>query len=177
MRCPDCMATLPGDGSCCDKCGWVMVGGGDDPRRPSKRTFDELQSEIERRKTALFDKQWEHATAGLDRAVVWIKANKKALRGGFHLFLNRETGIEIGFCYLNNDEAKVIHRLFKGKTATRTIDDDGDEHFRLVDAGLTFTWEILTDRPARKAKTAEVTIGVDMKEAVRQSRLANREDA
>ena len=49
MNCPDCDRGLMGDGSCCDYCGWAMVGGGDDPRLPSKRTPGEIFAEERRR--------------------------------------------------------------------------------------------------------------------------------
>lgn len=29
LRCPDCKAMLPGDGSCCDECGWVLAADGE----------------------------------------------------------------------------------------------------------------------------------------------------
>lgn len=45
-ECPDCKAVLPGDGSCCDRCGWTLVGGGDDPRLPSGRTREQIGDEI-----------------------------------------------------------------------------------------------------------------------------------
>lgn len=44
--CPDCRASLPGDGSCCDRCGWNLQGGGDDPRLPSGRTAGEIAAAI-----------------------------------------------------------------------------------------------------------------------------------
>ena len=31
--CPDCHAALPGDGSCCDECGWVLASDGE--RKPT----------------------------------------------------------------------------------------------------------------------------------------------
>lgn len=49
IRCPDCVATLPGDGSCCDRCGWTWHGGGDDERCPSNRTTEEISEEVDRR--------------------------------------------------------------------------------------------------------------------------------
>lgn len=49
MNCPDCQRDLRGDGSCCDYCGWAMVGGGDDPRLPSNRTASEIRQEISSR--------------------------------------------------------------------------------------------------------------------------------
>lgn len=43
IACPDCDASLPGDGSCCDVCGWTLKGGGDDPRLPSGRSRDAIE--------------------------------------------------------------------------------------------------------------------------------------
>ena len=50
--CPDCGAALRGDGSCCDRCGWVLIGGGDDPRRPSERSADDVRRAIAQREIA-----------------------------------------------------------------------------------------------------------------------------
>ncbi len=49
MKCPDCDNALRGDGSCCDYCGWTMVGGGDDPRLPSQRSREVIERETTRR--------------------------------------------------------------------------------------------------------------------------------
>jgi ribosomal protein L37AE/L43A len=48
-ECPDCSYALPGDGSCCDRCGWTLVGGGDDPRLPSDRPLKQIVAEVLRR--------------------------------------------------------------------------------------------------------------------------------
>lgn len=48
-NCPDCSSPLRGDGSCCDFCGWTLVGGGDDPRLPSQRSREQIRAEIDRR--------------------------------------------------------------------------------------------------------------------------------
>lgn len=66
MRCPDCEYSLRGDGSCCDYCGWTLVGGGDDPRLPSKRSREEIARETNRR-TA------QRARMALDRASSYVR--------------------------------------------------------------------------------------------------------
>lgn len=66
MNCPDCKTGLRGDGSCCDYCGWAMVGGGDDPRLPSNRTLAQIVLETNRR-TA------QRARMALDRASSYVR--------------------------------------------------------------------------------------------------------
>lgn len=53
MNCPDCNNALRGDGSCCDYCGWTLVGGGDDPRLPSGRSRHEIEQAKQQLCTAM----------------------------------------------------------------------------------------------------------------------------
>jgi ribosomal protein L37AE/L43A len=56
MNCPDCNNGLRGDGSCCDYCGWTLVGGGDDPRLPSGRTPFEIEQAKNQRCTSMVNR-------------------------------------------------------------------------------------------------------------------------
>ncbi|HEX5102402.1 MAG TPA: hypothetical protein VFV87_01230 [Pirellulaceae bacterium] len=57
---------MPGDGSCCDHCGWTLKGGGDDPRLPSNRSLEQIAQETNRR-TA------QRARMALDRASSYLR--------------------------------------------------------------------------------------------------------
>lgn len=111
-------------------------------------------------KEARFNKQWGHVMAGLDRAVAWVKANKSSLRKGFSFYLCQKTGIRISLGFMADDDEAIqaIRELFRGKTARRCVNQDGQEHFVVVDAGLTFEWDIwhFTDRT--KSEVTEVTV-------------------
>ena len=74
MKCPDCDVTLPGDGSCCDTCGWTWHGGGDDPKLPSKRSAGEIKGEITRRRLRRINGLCEYASAHLREAIGQIGA-------------------------------------------------------------------------------------------------------
>ena len=108
---------------------------------------------------ATFNEQWNHVMSGLDRAVAWVKENKPLLRKGFSFYLNRETGIRIsmGFMFKDDSDLQAIRDLFRGKKATRTVTQDGNERFLVLDAGLSFEWEIFHARN-REQKVTEVCL-------------------
>ena len=110
---------------------------------------------------AKYDEQWELVMAGLDRAVRWVKEHKDVLlRGGFHLHLNRDTGIEIHFGYLSlydTEREAALRELFRGRVAQKRISND-EVQYVLRDAGLTFEWSIWRSRVEAKPETIEVTL-------------------
>lgn len=110
-----------------------------------------------------FHEQWARVTAGLDRAVAWIKANKENMRCGFSMYINKQHGIEINIGYSFDDDGKttaMIQKLFSGKKVQRTRNDDNDECFVLSDDDLqlTFKWSIWHSRREKKSETDEVVI-------------------
>ena len=72
MKCPDCDRNLRGDGSCCDYCGWAMVGGGDDPRLPSSRSPEEIKRETTIRTARRAFSMLDLASAQLRQAIAAI---------------------------------------------------------------------------------------------------------
>lgn len=67
--CPDCGRPLRGDGSCCDYCGWTLVGGGDDPKLPSNRSAEQITKETNRRTAQRAFMALDHASANVRAAI------------------------------------------------------------------------------------------------------------
>lgn len=53
--CPDCFASLPADGSCCDECGWILAS--DMIRRRSRRPTFMVLAELRRRGFTTFPRR------------------------------------------------------------------------------------------------------------------------
>jgi hypothetical protein len=128
--------------------------------------FEESKSMAEEtltdtQKEARFEEQWAFVMAGLDRAVAWLKENKPHLRRGFSVYMNPRTGAEISLGYVPEDDEvtlAAVREIFRGATATRSVDAEGHEKFVVRHAGLTFCWEVYHWRDVRTTTTTEVLL-------------------
>ncbi len=109
--------------------------------------------------------QMTEVIAGLDRAVEWIKQNRENLVGGFMLFPNRNTGIEIVLSTIHDfdEEPKLtdhIRQLFAGRSVSRTRRTDGEELYSLQDDDLrlTFRWSVYRANKKTERETDTVVI-------------------
>lgn len=111
-------------------------------------------------KEAQFNAAWAHVISGLDRAVAWVKEHKQLLRKGFSFYLDRKSGIRVsmGFMVEGDEALQAVRQLFSGKTAKRTVTEDGHQRFLVFDAGLTFEWEIFHFQDRTQTKVEEVVV-------------------
>jgi len=107
--------------------------------------------------------KWGTLISDLSDAVAWIEKNCLRLPDGAHVSCNPGYPVAIQLGYFSvqwggMDKHHQVAALFAGKEATKTVSDNGDEEYVVVDDGLKFRWCVWPDKSSSKSRTETVTL-------------------